>query len=100
MRREQIVERCDLAPPRQPGGHLQPLGVLVEHRVDDVDEGFVAVEQAVSSGEQVTFQPALALMLAQHRVEYASGRGEELIARTRRGLPLARRYFEERAQSV
>ena len=40
--------------------------MLVEHRVDDVDEGFVAVEQAVAAGQQVAFQPAFALVLAQH----------------------------------
>ena len=47
-------------------GHLQPLRVLVEHRVDDVDEGLVAVEHAVAAGEQVALQPALALVLGEH----------------------------------
>ena len=46
--------------------YLQPLGVLVEHRVDDVDERLVAAEEAVPAGQQVTLQPALALVLAQH----------------------------------
>ena len=46
--------------------HLQPLGVLVEHRVDDVDERLVAGEEAVPAGEQVALEPALALVLAQH----------------------------------
>ena len=39
--------------------------MLVEHRIDDVDEGFVAREKAVASGEQISFEPALAQMLAQ-----------------------------------
>jgi hypothetical protein len=43
-------------------GHLQPFGVLVEHRVDDVDKGLVAAEEAVPASQQITFQPALALM--------------------------------------
>ncbi len=30
---------------------LEPLGVLVGHGVDDVDEGFVAGEEAVPPGE-------------------------------------------------
>ena len=34
--------------------------MLVEHRVHDVDEGFIAREQSMAAGEQVTFQPALA----------------------------------------
>ena len=45
--------------------HLQPLRVLVEHRVDDVDERLVAVEEAVAAGQQVALEPALAEMLAQ-----------------------------------
>ena len=44
---------------------LQPLGVLVEHRVDDVDERLVAVEQAVAAGQQVALEPALAEVLAR-----------------------------------
>ena len=46
--------------------HLQPLGVLIEHRIDDVDEGFVAREEPVPAGQQVSLQPALALVLAEH----------------------------------
>ena len=34
---------------------LDPLAVLVNHGVDDVNERLVAVEQAVSSGENVAF---------------------------------------------
>jgi hypothetical protein len=30
--------------------HLQPLGVLVEHRIDDVDERLVAGEEAMPTG--------------------------------------------------
>src|SRR4029434_3921877 len=39
---------------------LQPLCVLVEHRVDDVDERLVAVEEPVPAREQVTLEPSLA----------------------------------------
>ena len=60
MRGQQIIERGDRAPPRECRANLQPLGVLVEHRIDDVDECLVAGEQAVSAGEQITFEPALA----------------------------------------
>ena len=44
MRGEQVIERGDVPPPWQLGGDLQPLGVLVEHRVDDMNECLVAVE--------------------------------------------------------
>ena len=42
--------------------HLQPFGVLVEHRIDDMDKGLVAAEEAVSACQKITFQPTLALM--------------------------------------
>ena len=45
---------------------VQPLGVLVEHRVDDVGEGLVGVEQAVAPGEQVALEPAEQRVLGQH----------------------------------
>ena len=45
---------------------LQPFGVLVEHRVDDVDEGLVAGEQAVAAGKDVAFEPAFERVLAEH----------------------------------
>jgi len=40
--------------------------MLIEHRIDDVDEGLVTREKSVAPGEQVPFEPALAQMLAQH----------------------------------
>src|SRR6185437_9484176 len=66
MGSEEIVEGGNRAPPRQRPRDLQPFGMLVEHRVDDVDEGLVAGEEAVPAGEQVAFEPALAEMLAQY----------------------------------
>ena len=59
---------------------LQPLGVLVEHRVDDVDERLVAVEQPVPPGQQVTLEPALAQVLRQH-LHHPAVRGQLVIAR-------------------
>ena len=40
--RQQIIQRADGPPSRNVIADLQPLGVLVEHRVDDVNERFVA----------------------------------------------------------
>src|SRR5665647_3802533 len=60
---EQVVQRGDVAPPGKLRCDLEPFGVLVEHRVDDVDECLVAVEQPVSSGEQVPLEPAFTLVL-------------------------------------
>src|SRR5204863_8639764 len=71
MRCEQIIQGSYRAPPRQLPRDLEPLGVLVEHRIDDVDKGLIAREQAVASGQQIAFEPALAKMLAQH-LHYAA----------------------------
>jgi len=40
--------------------------VLVEHRVDDVGERLVRVEEAVTAGEQVPLEPAEQRVLGQH----------------------------------
>jgi hypothetical protein len=56
-----------------PRADLQPLGVLIQHRVDDVDEGFVAREEAVPAREEIALEPALALMLRQHLHDAAVG---------------------------
>ncbi len=53
----------------------------------------IAVEQPVTSGEQVTFQPAFALMLAQH-LHHASLGSEKLIIGHGRGIPLPFGHFK------
>ena len=70
---EQVVEGGDRAPPGEPARDLEPLRVLVEHRIDDVDERFIAGEEAVASGKEITFKPALAQVLAQHLHDAAIG---------------------------
>ena len=96
---EQVVERGDRAAPRDLAGHLQPLGVLVEHRVDDVDERFVAVEQAVSAGQQVALEPALAEVLGQH-LHHPSVGPEMLVGGSRLGHPSAVGHLEDGVQAV
>src|SRR5882672_4123491 len=66
VRREQIVQRSYRSPPREMARNLKPLGVLVEHRVHNVNEGLVTGKKSVAASQQITFQPALALMFAQH----------------------------------
>src|SRR5258708_39873960 len=39
--------------------------MLIEHRIDDVGECLVARKKSVPAGEQVSFEPALAEVLAQ-----------------------------------
>ena len=50
---KQNVERSNLLPPFDFKTLLDPLAVLVDHGVDDVDERLVAVEQTVASREDV-----------------------------------------------
>ena len=40
--------------------------MLVEHGIDNVDEGLVAGEEAVPASQEIAFEPSLALVLAQH----------------------------------
>jgi hypothetical protein len=47
--------------------------VLVEHRVDDMHERFVSGEEAVATGEQVTFEPAFQRVFGQHLHHAAIG---------------------------
>ena len=99
VRGQQVVQRGDPAPPRQLRADLEPLGMLVEHRIDDVNEGLVAVEEPVTAGEQITLEPALALVLAQH-LEHPALVGQELIPLEHRGIPLPRGRLEHRSEPV
>ena len=54
--------------------NFQPLGVLVKHRVDDVDKRLVAGEKAVASRQQIAFQPSLTHMFAEDFHHAAIGR--------------------------
>jgi hypothetical protein len=73
-RGDEQVERRDRRPPRQRAADVQPLGVLVEHRVDHVHEGLVGREEAVPAGEQVALEPALERVLGEHLEHAAVGR--------------------------
>ena len=60
--------------------------MLVEHRVDDVDERLVAVEQPVAPGEQVTLGPALAKVLGQH-LHHSTVRRKMIVTPDQLGIP-------------
>ena len=51
-------------------------------------------------GQQISFQPTLALVLAEHRVQHASGGREEFIILDFPGIPLAVGDFKNRAQKI
>ena len=100
MRREQVVQRRDLPPPGQFGRDLQPFRMLAEHRVDNADERLVAVEQAVPPGQEIAFQPSLALVLAQHGVQHATIGAEELVVRHLARIPLPLGDLENGAEHI
>ena len=100
VRGEQVVQRGDLSPPRKFQRHFQPFGVLAEHRIDDADEGLVAVEQSVPAGQQIALQPSLALMLAELGVEHAAVGSEELVVIDLARVPLPIGDFEDVAEQV
>ena len=99
VRTEQIVERGDRLPPGDAPRHLQPLRMLIEHRVDDVDERLVAVEEPVTAGQQVALEPALALMLGQH-FHHAPLRCEVIVAGDDLSVPGTVSNLKHRPQPV
>ena len=66
VRGQQIIERGDRPPPGDVVADLQPLGMLIEHRVDDMDERLVTGKKPVPAGQQIALQPSLALVFAEH----------------------------------
>ena len=57
-RQQDVLGRDRGAPRHVVLADVQPLGVLVEHRIDDVREGLVGVEEPMAAGEQVALEPA------------------------------------------
>ena len=84
---QQIIQRSDRPPPRKAARHFQPLGVLIEHRIHDVNESLVAGEEAMPAGQQIAFQPALAHVLAQH-LHHAAIRRQMLVVWQNLRVPL------------
>lgn len=46
--------------------HLEPFGMLIEHRADYVNEGLIRVQKPVSTRQEIPFEPSFTLMLRQH----------------------------------
>ena len=74
--------------------------MLAEHRIDDSDESLVAVEESVTTGQQIAFEPAFALVLAQHRVEHSPLRRKELVVAELPPVPLTVSHFEDCLQEI
>jgi len=68
------IQRGDFGTPFNLETLLNPLAVLVDHRVDDVDERFVAVKKAMSSREDVALKPTFASVFTEDFHHTASER--------------------------
>ena len=98
VRGEQVIERCHGPAPGDAVSGLQPFGVLVEHRVDDVDKRLIAGEKAMAAGQQVGLQPTLALVLREHLHDPPFG-CQVVVAVQALGLPLAVGDLEDSLQA-
>ncbi len=99
VRCQQIVERSNRATPRDVARSLQPLGMLVEHRINDMDERFVTVEESVTTCQKVAFKPALTEVLAQNLHHPAIWR-EMVIPRQSSACKDSVRHFKESVKTV
>src|SRR5215471_20965334 len=72
---------------------LQPLGVLIEYRINDMNECLVTRKEAVAASQQIALKPTLALVLAEHFHDPSIGR-EVIVPRKRLGDPGAIGHLE------
>ena len=66
------VQGSDFLSPGKLVANLQPLCMLSTHGVYNTDECFIGSEEAMTTGKQIAFQPALAHMLGQVGVHNSS----------------------------
>ena len=73
--------------------------MLIKHRIDDVNKSLVTIEQPMPAREQVSLEPAFALVFAEHFHHAPRGR-EEFIIGHGRTFPLTLRHFKQCFQAV
>src|SRR5262249_1909678 len=69
----QDIQRRNVGSPGKVITDREPLRMLVEHRIDNMDERFVRRDEAVPSCEQIAFEHALDRMFTQHLDDAAVG---------------------------
>src|SRR5271154_4354005 len=99
MRAEKVIERGNRTTPREAGATRQPFDVLVDHRVNYMDERLIAIEETVATGQEIAFQPPLAEVLRQH-LHHSAIRGEMIVANNCFSSPCAISDLEDRRQPV
>src|SRR5262249_38330007 len=70
---DQQIERGDRSTPGKLVALFQPFGVLIEHRINDVNKGLVAVDQTMAAAENVTLEPTFHGMFTEHLHDPAVG---------------------------
>src|SRR5580693_4178604 len=60
---DQQIERRDGCPPWKLMADLEPFAMLVDHRIDHMDERLVGGKEPVTPSKQVAFQPPFQSML-------------------------------------
>src|SRR3974390_1123172 len=65
-RGDQQIQGGVFSPPRQMVADGEPLGMLVEHGINDVDKRFVRGEKPMPASEQIAFEHAFDGVLTEH----------------------------------
>ncbi|KAG1246468.1 hypothetical protein G6F65_020671 [Rhizopus arrhizus] len=71
---QQVQRRHGRTPVHQVLCLIQPFGMLVEHRVKDVDECLIGGEQAMPTRQHIAFQPAFQCLFTQDFHDAPGGR--------------------------
>ncbi|KAG1237670.1 hypothetical protein G6F68_018799 [Rhizopus microsporus] len=80
---QQVQRRHGRTPVHQVLCLIQPFGMLVEHRVNDVDECLIGGEQAMPTRQHIAFQPAFQCLFTQDFHDAPGGRQVAAIADSR-----------------
>ena len=97
--RQEVVEGSNGATPWDLSADLQPLRMLVEHGIDDVDERLITVEEAMAPSEEIALEPPFTLMLGQ-RFHDTTVRSEVVVTGLQLGVPRPIGNLEHVLQAV
>ncbi len=100
MRSQNDIQRSNFFSPAQLVAYFEPLCMLSSHGIDDAGKALIAVKEAMTARQQVSFQPAFAHMLRQHGVEESAISCQELIIIMHLAIPLTIRCFKRIIQTV
>ena len=94
------VQGSDFLSPGKLVTNLQPLCMLSTHGVYNTDECFIGSEEAMTTGKQIAFQPALAHMLGQVGVHNSSVVCQILVLLMIIAVPITLGFLEYLVETV